>query len=101
MQKFLRFGIAAQVPLYKFEISPSVLFKARTFDLFGLNTLPTTHIWTSLARKHPQDLFNAELFKLCPFIPELKLWVFWTPIFISTRKFSPYGSLELHKKVLY
>jgi hypothetical protein len=55
----------------------------RTFDLFGLNTLPTTHIWASFCKELPQDLFNTELFKLCPFIPELKLWVFWAPIFIT------------------
>jgi hypothetical protein len=26
---------------------------------------------------------GSALSKLCPFIPELKLWVFWTPIFIN------------------
>jgi len=36
-----------------------------------------------LQGKHPQDFFNTELFKPCPFIPELKLWVFWAPIFIN------------------
>gem|GEM_PF-2084796 len=34
------------------------------------------------AKEHPQGFFNTELFKLCPFIPEPKLWVFWAPIFI-------------------
>jgi hypothetical protein len=43
-----------------------------------------SHIWGLLSvREHPQDLFNAELFKPRPFIPELKLRVFWAPIFIK------------------
>jgi hypothetical protein len=50
MQKFLRFGIAAQIPLYNFEILAERFIKARIFDLFGLNTLPTTHIWISLCK---------------------------------------------------
>ena len=28
-------------------------------------------------------IFSTELFKTCPFIPELKLWAFWEPIFIN------------------
>jgi hypothetical protein len=27
--------------------------------------------------------FRGFIFKLCPSIPELKLWVFWAPIFIK------------------
>jgi hypothetical protein len=72
------------------KYSLRVLFKARTFDLFGLNTLPTTHIWTSLCKELPRNLLNTELFKLCPFIPELKLWVFLGTNFYN-RKPRPSG----------
>jgi hypothetical protein len=30
-----------------------------------------------------KQFFNARLFKPSPFIPELKLWVFWAPLFIN------------------
>jgi hypothetical protein len=39
------------------------------------------------AREHPQDFFNTELSRPCPFIPELKLWAFWAPIFISEKDY--------------
>jgi len=38
-------------------------------------------------QKRPQGFFNTELFKPCPFIPEPKLRVFWTPIFISEEEY--------------
>jgi len=34
-----------------------------------------SHIWAFLCKGTSP--------RLCPFIPELKLWVFWAPIFIS------------------
>jgi hypothetical protein len=37
----------------------------------------------SSARERPQDFFNTELLKTCPFISELKLWAFWAFIFIN------------------
>jgi hypothetical protein len=33
-----------------------------------------SHIWASLCKETSP--------RLCPFIPELKLWIFWAPIFI-------------------
>jgi len=38
-----------------------------------------------ICRFKSQDLFNTEPFK--PFIPGLKLWVFWAPIFISEEEY--------------
>jgi len=42
------------------KYSLRVLFKARTFDLFGLNTLPTTHIWTSFCKGRSPRLFSTQ-----------------------------------------
>jgi hypothetical protein len=50
----------------------------------GLKASCLPHLSHGLGTSEPW-ISGGFVFKLCPFISELKLWVFWVPIFIIRR----------------